>query len=221
MMPNQGNNNRPNNNKNDNKLQQQARRDIFLANRPAMRGLGRERKQGLNEFADASAAANAAAGGYQDLLAPLGPQYTQATSGIAEQLTQNLAGLQGLIPGNLPPTEAAAAAGVFGQFGAGAMEGLASNAQRQLGSQTSATREGGLYNRAAQSNLTQDKGDFLQDLRGRRMDLRGAMAAQIQQRLDELKQQQLEKKLAMSDIKSNQATAQALIHMIGGSLRGR
>lgn len=206
--------------KGNSKLMKRARRDVKLTNRPALRSIKRETQQGRDEFANMGAGIDSAYGGYQEQIAPLATQYQNQTAGISGDLTNQIAGLMSLIPGNMPQGEVGASGQVAGQYGVGALEGLASQAQRNLGYQQSAVREGGLAQRTAQGNRLQDLQDFLQYQRGRRMDIRGNMAMQIRAREDELRQQALENRLARSDIQSNKATAQALIDMIGGTLRG-
>jgi hypothetical protein len=183
------------------KMEQRATRDIRISQRPYMDQLQRS-----------SVATENAYGGLADQLAPMGKQYGNQTEGIAGDLTSQLAALSAALGGDtpvaggsmLPGTEMQAGSNMGTVLGAGALETLASQAQRNLGYQQSAVREGGLAERTALDNLTQQRLQAMQQ----RPEL-------ILQRLDELRQQRLENSLVKSQMAGDEAFSQYLQSMLG------
>ena len=183
------------------KLQKRAVRDVRLSERPQVRQL-QQAQQGTET----------AYGGFQDLLAPMGKQYGNQTEDIAGNLTSQLAALSGMLGGDtpvassaLPAGEAQAGANMGTQLGAGSLGLLASQAQRNLGYQQSAVREGGLAERSALDNLTQQMSELF-----------AQRPEQIRQRMDELRQQNLENSLVKSQMQGDAAYVEFLKQYIGG-----
>lgn len=174
-----------------NRLYRRARRDIRVSQAPAIRGARRD-------YRAAQQGVESAYGGFQDQIADLGPQYEAQTADIAGDLTSQLGELRGLLGGNMAPGEGAAGTMATQTLGAGGLELLASQAQRNLGYQTSAVREGALAQRAASSNLTQQLLDTLDQIRFQN-------PALIRQRVDELREQRLTRQLARSQMQSDEA----------------
>lgn len=221
-----------------NRLRIKARQDVRLANRPSLRAIRRETRRGTQDFNNLYSASDNAYYGLLNELQGLNPQYNQVSNNIAESLNAQLGGLAGLLgtanPSNAPEGspeagvqygtpagEAAAAAGLYGQLGAGGLELLGSQRQRNLGYTTSAKRQGAIERETAQNNLTQDYRDFLQEMRDRRLDITGAMPAQIQSRLDYLRQQALQNQQIKAQMESDAAFAEFLMSQIGSLLNSQ
>jgi hypothetical protein len=223
------------------KVYRQAARDVRLSNKPSLQAIKRETKRGTNEFGDYMAAADSAYRGLINELQGLNPQYNQISNNIADTLNTQLSGLAGLlgtanpepapegspegIAYGTPAGEAAAAAGLYGTLGAGGLELLASQRQRNLGYTTSAKRQGAIERETAQTNLVQDYKDFLQEMRDRRLGITSTMPVEIRQRMDQIRQQNLQNRLArqqmalaQQEAASNAALNEFLSSQISGLL---
>jgi len=223
------------------KVYRQATRDVRLSNKPALQAIKRESKRGANEYADYMGAADWAYKGLINELQGLNPQYNQISNNIADSLNAQLGELAGLLgtanPANAPEGspegiaygtpagEAAAAAGLYGTLGAGGLELLGSQRQRNLGYTTSAKRQGAIERETAQTNLIQDYQDFQQEMRDRRLGITSTMPLEIRQRIDQIKQQNLQNRIAREQLaiakqeaESNAAMAEMMMANISGLL---
>ena len=194
-----------------------AKRDVSLSQQPALNAIQRMIDQANQDYQNSLMGAQSAYGGFQQEIAPMAEQYTSQSQGIADALSQQLAGLSsGMNAPNLAEGELAAGQGLFGIQGAGGLEMLASQAQRNLGYQQSATREGALAERYAGQNLLQDLNDQLDQYYNRTLDVTDMTPALIRQREDELRQQRLENQLVKSQMSGDEAFNQYLQGLIGG-----
>lgn len=126
--------------------------------------------------------------------------YTGRMENIAGNLTDQLAGFTDLLGSSGPAGELAAAGGLFGQLGAGGLERLADNAARNQSYMASTLTEGELAARSAMDNLYQ------------------MIPAAVLQRVDELRQQALQNRMTLAQIKGERAFADFLKQQTEGLL---
>ena len=192
-----------------NAIRRRAARDVKFAQKGARREL-KGQIRGINNTYE----------GFQNMLAPMAGQYDTQTAGIGDRLNSQLAELSSLLGGTggamppevqamLPASEANAGAQLATAYGSGAHELLANQSARNASYVQSAQREGGVAQTNAVNNVREQIMGMLEDRPGL-----------ILQRIDELRQQALERKLAMSQLKSDKAFNQVLSEMIQGQLAG-
>lgn len=180
-----------------------ARRDVMLSVKPLRREIRRVRKQGTRDAQNQITQTQNVYDAMGRTMAPLTQQYTDQSSQIASGLTGNLGTLTDMlgsaVPG-VPQSEQSAGANLFGTIGAGSLGELASQAQRNVGYNTSAQRQGAMESGITQRNILQDLGDFRDDLGQQRIDLMRDVPALIRQRMDAERDTNFEQGLAMSEL---------------------
>lgn len=120
----------------------------------------------------------------------------------------------------MPDAEAAAGASYGGAIGAGALSALANDQSRNAMLQQGAQREAVVGGRNVQDSLMQRMEDTLQ---GYNDQLRGITAQepyQIRSRIDDLRDQAIEQRLAMSKMQGDRAFSEWLQGYVGGQVGG-
>lgn len=133
---------------------------------------------------------------YQSTMAEIGNNLSTQTAGLAPLLQQSV--------GQAPQTETAAASGLLGAIGSGGLSQLASSAATNAGYNQSAARQGSIESAITQRNALSDLGNFRQDLGQQRVDIMRQVGPQTLQRMDQLKQQGLDRRLALANLAISQ-----------------
>jgi len=188
---------------------------VALSLQPQYDQLNTQLQQAQQDFLRSQQYAQSAYGGYQDELAEMPrPQFGQ----VADDLESRLSGLQGYYSGSgvgpeglgmegvgMPMGEVAAGEGMGAAIGSAGFQGLSNMDARERAYRSSAAREGALSERYTHDNLLQTMQDTMQTYNNQLSNLTATQPAMIQSRMDDLRQQQLERKLANSQIRGDQA----------------
>src|SRR5919108_2948283 len=182
------------------RLEERARRDVELSLDPI-----------LDELARQERALTPLYGAVSQQMAPLGPQYQADLSKIQQDYLSGVEALKGYLGGTAGQSlggaaaqEAPAAAGAFGAIGAGGLERLASQGVRNAGYQASTMRQLGLQHEAAGAELGRQRQDVYSDVGER-----------IRQRMDELRDRQLQEQQIRQGMMSEKAFNQFLQQQLG------
>lgn len=190
-------------------IYEQAHRDVMLALRPMLQTLRQSGRQASRQTRQINQRTQDVYGALGSQLSALDQPYQDTMAGISSGLSQDISGLAPLLQqsvGQAPQTETAAGAGVLGAIGAGGLSQLASQAATGASYNTSAQRQGVEESAIAQRNALSDLGQYRGDLRTQRADLMRQAGPQTLQRMDSLRQQQLDRRLALANLAMQQGT---------------
>lgn len=185
-------------------LAKRARRDVRLAFQPELRGLKRAEEDVRDDYGEADTRIKEVYDALQQNLAPLTGQYDTAYQDIVGDLTGQLSGLSSMM-GVTPAQEGATAEGLAGKeaftgIGAGGLNILASDRLRNVGYQTSVQRQVEIERATLRKNYLEDMRDLVNDIRERKLDLRGDMKGAFVQRLDELRDTRFSRNLSRREL---------------------
>jgi hypothetical protein len=214
------------------RLYERATRDMDLALQRLINELYNQQFQAQQDYLGAMSGYESAFGGYQNLLKQI-PEFSTAAQ--QQQFLQNLQSLSGMlsatppgvdveqmygIPVGAPANEAQAAKELFATLGANTLGMLGSMEAMQDAYRQNALIEAGMARRSAMGNAVQSMQDVIEQLRQRMLNVNEMAPEMFLQRLDELRQQALENKLAQQKIRSDQAFAEWLMNSAQSALSG-
>lgn len=180
------------------KLQKRARRDVRMGVDPILDELNRQGRSARRDLRQDRRATRNIYGSLQDTLQPLGGQYDTQAQAIMGDLQSRLGNLNGMF--GTQTAEGQAASGLLGNIAAGGVGNLASDRLRNASYQTSMMRQVPMQQADIQRQQVQNYRDFIDSLRQNRLDVKGDMASQYQQRLDELRDQRFQRGLAKDEL---------------------
>lgn len=196
--------------------QSAAVRDVNLALNAQIDAINREQQQAYYDYQNRVNGANAAYGGFNNIVGGMSAPYeqqTQANQQAYNSAIQPYQSSQGNVLG-LDPNEYMAGQGLF-NTGATATQGmLSSMGQRGLDYLSGAQTEGALAQRYAQDNLLQGWEDSQNQFAQRRLDATDHSGDMILQRLDYLKQQALQNRGLRQQYRSNDAYNEMMRQLI-------
>jgi hypothetical protein len=223
-----------NKNKSSTQRYKRATRNVQLQQQPQVDQLNAMLQQAQQDALRQDQSAQSIFGGYQDELrdVPRGG-YNQ----ISDDLLQRMGtlgglfqggGVQGMVPGGigesqeigLPTSEVQAAQGLGTAIGQGGLDALSSYAAREGGAREAAGREGAVAERYARSDVQNQMQDTLQNYRNQLLGISSQTPSLISQEEDSLRQDALERKLAMSQMQGDKAFSEFLQGQLGGMVDG-
>lgn len=207
-------------------LRRNARQDVALSLQPQYDQLNTQLQQAQQDFLRSQQYAQSAYGGYQDELKDLDrPQFGR----IADDLESRLSGLGGYFSGTgvgpeslgmqgvgMMADEVAAGEGFGAATASAGLQGLANMDAREGMYRSSAGREGALSERYLHDNLLQSMQDTMQTYNNQLSNITAQQPAMIRSRMDELREQALERKLANSQIRGDRAFNKYLQEFLTG-----
>lgn len=217
-------------------LQKRARRDVRLSVDPVLDEIARQQSQAERDYNENVGRLGNIYGGLREDLKPLGSQYQSQVQDISHDFNKSLGGLANLLAPSLEayrglsPEDAAgaqqqftsqvapensAAVGMFGTVGATGQEMLASDRSRNAAYQTSSMRQVGLQQHDYERQYLQDYRDTIDDLQASRQDLINATPQQILARLDQLREQRRQNRLANAELQLRKEIADKQAHQQG------
>lgn len=195
-----------------------ARRDIRMANDPLIEEIARAREQEIRDYEQEQEHMAAIYQALNNQIAPLGGEYDAAMQGIIGDYGASMGQMGEILgPGydmaGVPAEDGAAAAavnaqlaaqeapgvGMVGAIGEGGHMLLANDRARNAAYQTSLQRQSGLDRMATERSVLQDHMQVLDDLRQQKLDVTKDIPTQIMQRLDQLKQERFQNRLARDE----------------------
>lgn len=208
-----------------------ARADVNLALMPQRQLLSRQRNQAIRDTNARGNQLQALYGGLNDTLKGLSGPLDNQLQGISGDLTDQLKALTGQLGTAGPGGELAAAAGLFGNIGAGALGQLASDRARNVTYNTSAIRQGAEEGLVAGRNNRQDLLNELADIRQQQAQVGSMFGPQFLSHLDDVRDQRFQEGLALKEFglrkdqlaqqaEQNDALVQFLQDQISGGLGG-
>lgn len=193
----------------DNRLRRRAARDVRVSLRPYLQELRFQRKQARGDTRDYVNQVGSIYGGLDRELEQIGDDYIPVAQGITDQLQTDLGEWSQHLGSVSPAGELAAAAGLFGNIGAGAMGEIGAAQQRSLDWNTSSQRQGGIEQATTQRNALMGLQDTLQEINRRRLQATRGVGPDVLSRLDELRDFQQQMSLANREFRLRQQAAQA------------
>lgn len=191
-------------------------RDVNLALNAQIDAINREQQQAYYDYLNRVNGANAAYGGYQQMVGSLSAPYqaqTQQTMSNLNTALQPYQSSQSNVLG-LDPSEYMAGQNSYNAAAAASQGVLASMGQRGTDYLTSAQNEGALSQRYAEDNLLQGWEDSQNQYAQLRLDATDHAGDYVLQRLDELRNQSLQNSALRQQISSNAAYSQMLAGLI-------
>lgn len=178
------------------KLYRRAERDVMLGLQPQLDEISRAMEEARADSEQMTNRVNAGYDAFAREVAPLSKNYQNVNTQIGNDLASQVGMLGGMLGEG-----ATSAAQAFMGAGAGSDLGLlGSNAQRDLGWNTSMLRQGEIERLTTSRNNQQDLRDTLQDMRQQKVDLMDLSRSAILSRLSELRDTQFEHGLASSEL---------------------
>lgn len=198
------------------RLRRRATRDVRTAYDPYLDSLRREEDQARAEHERTTGQIGNIYDALADVLAPLSGRFDETAAGIQSDYNTSIGSFgsqfgQGFAPaaaiggkvGDAAAQATAAAANAYGTVGVGGNTLLAGDRMRNAQYLSRMTAVGGLAEKDAQMEALDIKNQLLDDIRNRRLDIRGDMKSAIAQRIDELKQQRIDNRLARKQFRLN------------------
>jgi hypothetical protein len=190
-------------------LMQQARRDFRVAMRPQKQAIKRARRQGTRDFNEAQQRVAQVTGALLGQLGQIPGAYAGQTGGIIGNVTSGIGALgeqlgQNSI-GQVPVAEQAAGIANVGAIGSGAIEQIAGQQQNMQDYLASGAQQGAVQGAVTSRNYLKDYQGFLKDNRQQQVDLASQSKDAILQRLDQLKQEQFDRTMALKQLGMQQA----------------
>ena len=171
--------------KNKSNLRRRARRDVRVANQPALNQLDRAEAEAKDQYDESSQTVGTI---YDALTKELtGIDFTAGSDQIASDLTQQLSGLAEMLGTSTPAGEQAAAAGMLGNIGGSSLGLLAQGQQRNQAYQQSTQEQAAIERATLRKGMLEDYQDILADISEGRLQVTEDMGPQITARLDELR----------------------------------
>lgn len=205
------------------KRRQNALEDVQIQVQPELNAIDRAEQQARGDYEDFGSQAEGIYDALRNELQGAAGQYQPQVDAISSGLTTRLSDLAnqiGLSSMDTPGGETAAALGAYGSIGAGGLSQLSSDALRNASYGTSAQRQGAIEREEVQRNLLQDLKDTLDGLQERELQVNEGMGPLIHQRMRELSDEAVTRRLAHSQMASDEALSQYLQDSIGGMLGG-
>lgn len=197
------------NQRQDRRIRQRAVRDVRTSLRPYLHEIAFQRNQTQNDAQQQLNRLGSIYGGLDTHLEDLGDDYRPQGQAITDQLQTDMGEWAQYLGDSSPAGEAAAAAGLFGNIGAGAIGELGGAQQRALDFNTSAQRQGAIEQMTTQRNTLTDLQQALDALRDRRMQAVSGIGADVRSRMDELRDFQQQMELANREFRLRQRMSEA------------
>lgn len=206
------------------RLMDRARRDVMLSIQPLLDQINMLRQLAFQDYLGQNQFLQSTFGGLQEQLAGIQqPDFT----GIGNTLTGQLGDLAGLFSAppetindivvGMPGSEVQSAQAVATALGGSALDALATDAARFQNLQSSYQRQGALGESYARQNLTQDLQEMLRNMYLQQAQTMATVPESILARVDELRQQALENRLAQQKIASDRAFSEFLQNFLSGA----
>ncbi len=187
-------------------LMRRAKRDVRLASQPYFSELKRAEREGERNFADTEARTSQYYGALQSQLGQFAPQYDQLAQGIVGSTNQAIGSMIPQVGTNSGAENAAATNALAAMGGAGTN---LLNSQRMA----NVNYFQGTQNRAGieQMQVQRDNLDILNELKNeiaqQRLEGKKMMPAQILSRVDELRSEKKDRRLAQQELEIRQSLA--------------
>jgi ribosomal protein L29 len=190
-------------------LMKQAKRDVRIAKRPQKQAIRRAARSGKQDFNEAQQRVSQVTQAMLGQLAKIPGAYAGQTSGIIGDVTSGIGALgeqlgQNTI-GQVPEAERAAGIANVQQVGAGAIEQIAGQQQNMADYLASGAQQGAVQGAVTSRNYLKDYANFQKDIRQQKVDLQAGSKDDILQRLDQLKQEQFDRSMALKQLGMQQA----------------
>lgn len=198
------------------RLRKRARRDVRSAYAPAINAVDRAIGSAEDDYRFRDEQVQNIYSGLQDIMQPQGPRYDRAVEGIMGDYTKALGDFSSAFSDSFAPAEAIggavgeqaakaarAAANAYGTIGTGGIKLLGDARERNANYFGRMNVVGGLAEKDARFNQLSEYEQLLDDLKNRRLDLSGEKSSAILTRLDELRQQRQDNRLARKQFQLN------------------
>jgi hypothetical protein len=190
-------------------LMKQAKRDVRIARRPQKQAIRRAARSGRQDFNEAQQRVAQVTGALLGQLGKIPGAYAGQTSGIIGDVTSGIGALgtqlgQNTI-GQVPEAERAAGIANVGAIGSGAIEQIAGQQQNMADYLASGAQQGAVQGAVTSRNYLKDYSNFQKDIRQQKVDLQAGSKDDILQRLDQLKQEQFDRSMALKQLGMQQS----------------
>lgn len=190
-------------------LRRRARRDVRFANQGTFRDLERQKREARDIYEEGVTEAGDVWGRTNDMLGELMPNFKSSTENIGSDYISQLGSLAGTLGLQAPDsTEDMASQQLIGTLGAGTLGNLAEGQQRNLSWMQSSKRQA-LYERnTMEKNYLEAFQDIVDEIGKTRFDLRQDMSTQVMSRIDQLRDERANRRLAEKEYQLRKSIAE-------------